>query len=481
MIKFIFTLFTLLGKISLSVAQTLSVTGELLVFEGSKASNRVWVKTSQTNNKSFIPIVPPPGDEFVFTTGMYIDANYEDGSFPYQITTYNIAMPDKKIDTVISSITYIVNICDSVNTLTTDVVKRKWSSFANHVRTCSWGVNTFPRDKNIVLGPFNVSCDAFNTNTCDESALYDLIYTLDTKAQNAPYKLNPFDFKRRILLLPLIPSCQWTGMGTIGCGNSCMIWLNGEISALSTSTLFHEFGHTQGLLHSASGSDEYGDFTCPMGQARSEYACLNPVHNLKLGWSRIARDITSPVDFMDIRLDCISCSRNNVIRFNPSINNGELLYITFIKDFRYSALQDESVKNKLIFHVANTGSSAKVKHLPFLINVMGVGESFTYFNANVTFVSINGTTALIRLYGGGSQCGDFTCTETANENVETCPFDCCQKNVACGDGICDSWAGENCLTCPDDCKASGVACCGDGNTGCPEEVCGTSCAVKCSA
>ena len=75
-----------------------------------------------------------------------------------------------------------------------------------------------------------------------------------------------YKYKHRILLLPSVRACPWSGYGQQGCwrGSRCLNFINSAGSTLGFSTVLHELGHNLGLQHSGLSTNQYGDSSCVM-------------------------------------------------------------------------------------------------------------------------------------------------------------------------------------------------------------------------
>ncbi|MBI3145179.1 MAG: peptidase M11, partial [Pseudogulbenkiania sp.] len=121
--------------------------------------------------------------------------------------------------------------------------------------------------------------------TCDYMAIRDAALQAATAKG-----VNLSAYSRHILIMPILSSCQWSGLGTVG-GNPSTTWLSGGLTRRGVT---HEMGHNLGLWHSHSlecgattlGSSctrsEYGDYFDTMGGGEAVH--FNAFQKERLGW-----------------------------------------------------------------------------------------------------------------------------------------------------------------------------------------------------
>jgi len=91
-------------------------------------------------------------------------------------------------------------------------------------------------------------------------------------------------YTNKIFVLPSVNSCQWSGMGYVGCKDDCRVWINGNVWDKPVA-YFHELGHNMFLNHAGqSGDNGYKDLSGAMGYC-CRLRCYNTPHAYQLGWA----------------------------------------------------------------------------------------------------------------------------------------------------------------------------------------------------
>ena len=187
----------------------------------------------------------------------------------------------------IKSATFLLNYCGLSNPITHDVVKHNLKQLEKYYKSCSYGKTQFNTSKNIIVpGYVNIPCSGtylYNrydlSKDCGTNEIYALMYYAERYARER--NINTKEHKRFILIMPKTPSCPWAGLGNVGCGSNCTAWING---GFDQSVVFHELGHTMGLLHSHTQDYEYGDSSCAMGCCSP--VCVNAAQGSSLKWNK---------------------------------------------------------------------------------------------------------------------------------------------------------------------------------------------------
>lgn len=371
--------------------QSKTIRGEVLVIEGP-INQKVWLKTGQD-----YVVVNETNQEIRFKTGTFIKGVYNETSVPLNIRNVSVYLPNSLYSLQIKSITYILSICDKTNPLKARELRTMWfnnvSSLQSAFNRCSWGTSSFTEENNIIVGPITIPCNLYDLTQCNGMSLYGIVDYADSYAMNN-LRINVSKFNRRIVMLPSIDTCSWAGLGNVGCGSKCMVWINGLLS-LRLSTVFHELGHTLGLLHSSRDNNGYGDDTCAMGISLSDNACYNSAHNYLLGWSTpiaVLENVTVPYT---IKLPAFMKSKSNMIR----VGN---IFISFTGED--NMFQNNSYINKLLVHSsANTGIPEY--HPTSLLAVLDVGKRVAVGAFSIEFVSVSDNTALVTIQPSQSSFG----------------------------------------------------------------------------
>lgn len=392
-------------------------------------------------------------------TGTYIEANVTRTTNRPKVLDYNIVTASPLDETHISSITFIVDICSRKNTYNVSYVQSKWfPGLQDQFARCSNRMKLFEPAHNIIMDVIKVPCTLTINNSCNVTDLYELLDFVDN------YVSDQYD--RRIIIMPYLSHCPWVGIANIGCGTRCGVWINGKFI---TSAVFHEVGHTFGLMHSGKDMpfpDEYGDHSCAMGQPESNSACYNAAHNDILGWTEPEIRVDSADQLpRTVSIKSTTFNRVNGIKvyqyWNTTIQ--EYIYISFLDGY----FQSSTFKNVVLIHKSSNVGVPESRYTNILA-VMKIGSSTSVGNLIVTFKDIINNTAVLQLcdtscvYPKPQVCGDGICSE-GRENKTSCARDCCPKAV-CGNKICEAWSGEDCTTCPSDCNRVGNVCCGQTGT-----------------
>ena len=172
-----------------------------------------------------------------------------------------------------------------------------------------------------------------------------------------------------------MPLCTWAGLGTVGCGSTCNVWIQGGYG-LQSDTMFHELGHTLGLQHASTPVAEYGDNSSPMG-AYPGVRCLGAAHNWQLGWSDplyvVDPSLLTPGQPLLFTLPPLSTISTNFIRILPNFigPNGS---IPFFVSFRQPVGMDVGLLgtiyvNTVSIHVFNATRGQVGLFIPLLHNI----------------------------------------------------------------------------------------------------------------
>jgi hypothetical protein len=217
-------------------------------------------------------------------------------------------------------------------------------------------------------------------------------------------------YTKRLYLFPLINSCGFTGMSTVG-GNPSSTWFNG---APLIGILNHELGHAFGLYHSnglachpsiVTGScsvREYGDAFDTMGNARGHF---NAFQKSRLGWigyddSPSIATVTSSGTFTLPAYE--NASSEPIALRVPRGTSGQSFYV----EFRRNIGQDANlVRTGVFIHLASDSdpnSSWLLDMTPSTIAYaidafLDVGKSFTdpVSEVTITTLAVSSTSATV--------------------------------------------------------------------------------------
>ncbi|MCM2277866.1 MAG: NEW3 domain-containing protein [Oligoflexia bacterium] len=154
-----------------------------------------------------------------------------------------------------------------------------FTNVSDFMRENSYGQTTFVGD---VSGWHTIAQDS---SVCDSERL-----ALLANQAAAAAGFDPATYRRFIYVYPMVASCGWSGMSTVG-GNPSKSWINGKFTLM---TFAHELGHAFGLSHShalecgastlgdACQLYEYGDHFDIMGNYTTGH--FNAFQKSLLGW-----------------------------------------------------------------------------------------------------------------------------------------------------------------------------------------------------
>lgn len=136
-----------------------------------------------------------------------------------------------------------------------------------------------------------LTIDYDRTNCATASVTGNFVAKADAAAAAAGIDLS--DYRRIVYMFPVMTSCTWAGLGTLG-GNPSRAWSNGR---LDTLVVGHELGHNFGLYHAHAlecgtwvtgevgggcTNIQYGDHFEIMGNSGARH--FNAFHKSRLGW-----------------------------------------------------------------------------------------------------------------------------------------------------------------------------------------------------
>jgi hypothetical protein len=206
--------------------------------------------------------------------------------------------------TPMTSITFVVSLCDVVSTITPSMVNDVWfnntdgdPSLQQYYHDCSFGKMSFNPENNYIFPEvISVPCSGmyrnkpYNwNNSCSDQELYGA----KTIAQNyiASRNVDLSKFPRKIMILSSLGNaCPWVGLANMGCGTDCNVWLYEKY--FSVDLVFHEVGHTLWLGHSGVPKDGYGDRSCAMGSIYGP-RCLNAPQSSNMKWNSPIANISN--------------------------------------------------------------------------------------------------------------------------------------------------------------------------------------------
>lgn len=204
----------------------------------------------------------------------------------------------------ITSVTFILNLCNNPLTITTSAVETSWfgsnpdsstATLQQSYAVCSYNKYTFRPENNIIIGPIDVPCSGvradgvtpWSSTSCSTNDRYGWAEWTEAYVRTS-MGMDLSQYRHGIFLFNN-PTCGFTGIANAGCGSYCRVWAvsGGPASVPTINAVFHEMGHNF-FLHHAQGIDgsDYSDLTCAMGGCCA-VRCFNAPHTAQIGWSRM--------------------------------------------------------------------------------------------------------------------------------------------------------------------------------------------------
>lgn len=234
---------------------------------------------------------------------------------------------------------------------------------------CSLGGATFEREDVVVL-PYAVPvCGVGVTDprlACDFQQWAEVAdQWLDQRSG-----LNLTRKRHRIYVLPRgISTCQWGGMGWVGCSKmaSCKVWIAGEL-ADRPMAYFHELGHNLGLGHANTHGIEYGDSSDAMGLCCTE-RCFNAPHLEQLGWALPAAELSTaampPNTWQSISLSASTAMQAPYLKVTAP-------YEAIFAQFRLQQAYDRGIPSTGVYMYAVAAGGSATTQYGWLVNVQQV-------------------------------------------------------------------------------------------------------------
>lgn len=309
---------------------------------------------------------------------------------------------------VISSITFVMNICESdvipVKNVTDLWFKNPSKNLKEYFHSCSFGKVKFDNSSNIIVGPIDVPCQSntiyggFDSRLCNSESIYGWMKFAETYAKDVLH-IEVENYKSRIAILSDVP-CVWAGLGTVGCGSTCYTWIIGKYATLPI--VFHELGHNFGLLHSTENGYEYGDKSCAMA-IQEHPICFNAAHNWMLGWSLPILKINVNTEKENNFTIRIPSSQKQVINFVQISheNYPEMLYISYRTKTGYDEMIDDKFDKQILIHSSlNTPPLPEYKRTILLFHSSALKTSYhdSIMNLTIRLKSVHASHCIIKIY-----------------------------------------------------------------------------------
>jgi hypothetical protein len=249
------------------------------------------------------------GDPYptVFVRNLTIDAPGEGGK---QFVINGIPVDIKGV------VMLVTNMCGTRAPLSISTLRAKLFgpmssrvTLQGHYETCTFNKVRYDPSK-VLVTEVSLPCKgtgsqgAWDASKCGGPEIYGWAETAMAQAQKA-LKIGDWKaYPSRTLILPKRTACGWAGLAQVGCDPDCLEWLNSYDSYHDLNAHIHEQGHNIGFNHAnrwnKGKSDEYGDFSDPMGstwagldatQAKT-FVCMNAPGSFKAGWASAAWNFT---------------------------------------------------------------------------------------------------------------------------------------------------------------------------------------------
>jgi hypothetical protein len=296
---------------------------------------------------------------------------------------------------MLKTLTYFINsLCNRTTDLTLLDIKKRWYKSYGAVtmeglfETCSLGKTLFLEQNNLIVSGIDLPCSGnmksgppWDANKCGTSE----IYGWQEYAENVSISrgIDTKLYQQRIMLLPSKGlRCSWAGLGSVGCGAKCYVWINMN-RGTELSTIAHETGHTMGLMHSNTPFAEYGDYSCIMGI--SGQVCYNAVQSWKLKWhdALFTINMNNMSDSNTFIIPSHMLAYNTFIRIIDVTGNSYFISYRLVLDPYENSLRD--LNNVLGIHTTNGTVTAITPSIllgkatltqPYLINQLGITVKF---------------------------------------------------------------------------------------------------------
>lgn len=295
------------------------------------------------------------------------------------INCYSFIPPNQ-----IRSLTIVATqVCNNILGTNLAEINQQWFgqslyTIENFFLQCSNDKTNFIESNNPIVYGINLPCTGstsqygvYSNNSCGTPELYGWFDTALSIVTNMGY--NPNQYPIKILVLPYNTKCGWAGLSTPNCapGNPhCYVWIN-MYNYYDVSNIIHEIGHTLGLAHSGTPSDQYDDFTCTMGSGNQ--VCFNAPQSWKLGWHDAVASINiSKLQTISTSLPFLDNEYQSFIRI---FNNDMSCIVSFRGDYGLYGYVGSLGKyyNALSIHITN---GTQLSYMPvYLIGNIQVSQS----------------------------------------------------------------------------------------------------------
>ncbi|MGQ3889526.1 hypothetical protein ACQUW5_10900 [Legionella sp. CNM-1927-20] len=229
-----------------------------------------------------------------------------------------------------------------------------------------------------------------------------------TDARNAAARagINLSLYRHHMFVLPQNVSCNWGGLGHLGCGTTCSTWIRAYSPSQVYSQLVytHELGHNLGMHHAATDTNndgvndsEYGDAACIMGVGDFQYYKeVNAPHRDKMQWfasfpNRIANVTAGSYTLYPLEA---GVTGTGLLALKVKKNTTDTYYISYRKNIGPFGPGATPYLDKISIHRTRAGDAHT-----YFIRTLAAGQTFVDLanNVKITAVVAGGNVAVVNV------------------------------------------------------------------------------------
>ncbi|STX51273.1 Gametolysin peptidase M11 [Legionella busanensis] len=289
----------------------------------------------------------------------------------------------------------------STNTVDSILYTSTRSTRANFQRSSFNQVN-FIRDTNSDGKP---DIYVINLNYAASGCNYNQ-WAIDARNAATRAGINLSLYRHHMFVIPQNVSCNWGGLGHLGCGTTCSTWVRAYSPSQVYSQLIytHELGHNLGMNHAATDTNndgvsdsEYGDAACIMGTGDFQYYKeVNAPHRDKMQWfasfpNRIANVTAGSYTLYPLEA---GVTGTGLLALKVKKNATDTYYISYRKNIGPFGSGAAPYLDKISIHRTRTGDAHT-----YFIRTLSAGQTFADLsnNVKVTAVVIGGNVAIVNI------------------------------------------------------------------------------------
>jgi hypothetical protein len=251
--------------------------------------------------------------------------------------------------------------------------------------------------KTYIARPIEVPCmgrsqttgQDYSSQSCTQA---DILGWVDVAVAQDP-KIS--EYPRRIFLLPQM-NCEWAGLGTIGCGTECIIWINGPYNFYK-HIILHEIGHTLGMQHATMKGQEYGDNGNVMGSGEG---CFGAPQLWEMNWNTpLLLDLKQNM-MTTITIPPLMASNRTIVR-TDNYGSFPVLYISYIHSLNILDSVSLNYDKTVMIHQYD-GSQQENDNKSNLLAALHENDTFDFpplnLHFNVTFCNDTFATVQVAKY-----------------------------------------------------------------------------------